>query len=456
MTDKTTKAKGTERRHRHPFMDGYRAPGSPRMAAVVADVVDQLQSYERLHGLRKRARKTKDQDTLEKIVGCIVANLAHLRMVGPLGDTKTTPEPGVAVSLSHRFLGVRSRYRSPVFSTTLPQVLKILGSLELAFVEVETGGRKVQIDFDAVDDEAVEKIVRQATIIRIGPRLASRLPEDLEPSDFSRLEDQELIVLKAPKRNDKDKGTRIEYADTPETNRMRSEVQEINAWIAQADLYVVEDGETRYDLSQRRLRRTFNDGSFSRGGRLFGGFWQNMPKDTRRSDLFIDEEPTVELDFGQMALRLLYARVGATPPPGDLYDIPELTAQVTPGETIRDGIKTIINAAISSDTVQHRFPAGTRGLMPGRFRYQDIIEAIRRHHHLIADHFFTGVGVDLMVDEADLMVDLLLDLKAQGIVALPIHDAVLVKEDRAEETEATMKQVFRSRTGLEAVVTREN
>jgi len=449
---RSSRTQGDTPSHRAPFMDGHKAPGSLRMAAVVADVLHQFQTYEKLRKPRKRARKPRDRAILEQMIGCIVTNLAPPPVRGTTEEEEGFPGTGVAVSLSSRFLGTRS----PVFSTTLPQVLQVLGSPELAFVRVEKGGRKVEIDFDAVDDEAVEKVIRQPTIIRIGPRLASRLPEDLGPSDFSRLEGEEVIVLKAAKRNHRDKGARLEYRDTLETDRMRREVREINAWIAQAELHVVMDDEERYDLSQRRLRRTFNDGTFSRGGRLFGGFWQNMPKETRRRDLLIDEEPTVELDFGQMALRLLYARVGAEPPQGDLYDIPELSGQLRPTQSIRDGVKKVINAAVHTDKAQHRFPGGTRDLMPIRFRYGEVLEAIRRHHHAVADRFFTGVGVELMVDEADLMVELLLDLKARGIVALPIHDAVIVRQDRAEEAAAAMKRVFRSRTGLEAVVTRED
>jgi hypothetical protein len=188
---------------------------------------------------------------------------------------------------------------------------------------------------------------------------------------------------------------------------------------------------------------------------LFGGFWQNMKAERRREDLLISGEPGIELDYGQMALRLLYARVGAEPPSGDLYDIPELTAKLSPWENIRDGIKKVINAALSNDQQQKRMPQGTRQLFPRRFRYSDIIEPIKRHHHAVADHFFTGVGVELMRAESDLMVALLLDLKDQGIVALPIHDAVVVPDGSLEASKETMARVFRTRTGLEPVISIE-
>jgi hypothetical protein len=46
------------------------------------------------------------------------------------------------------------------------------------------------------------------------------------------------------------------------------------------------------------------------------------------------------------------------------------------------------------------------------------------------------------------LVDVLLTLKTQGIVALPIHDAVVVRDDNSDKANAVMKQVFREHTGI--------
>lgn len=422
------------------------------MAEIVRDVSGQLQSFERLHGLRRRARKPVDQRIFETTVVAVVCDLAHRYLMDPEGQ--------VAVSLSHKILGKKSRYRSPALGSKLPEILENLATREMAFLELTKGGRSWTVDFDDGDGmEAVGKVVSSPSVMRAGPRLVSRLRDQgITLDDIRRCEDEEVIVLKARKEDHRDKGRYLDYDDTPETRRMREEVLEINGWIKEAELDAAapEEGQGPVDLNQRRLRRVFNDGTFERGGRLFGGFWQNMKAERRRMDLLVAGEPGVELDYGQMALRLLYAKVGAEPPPGDLYDIPELTAQLWPGEPPpRDGIKKIINAALSSERSQSRVPQGARDLIPRRFRYLDLLGPIQRHHDAVVDHFFTGIGVELMRAESDLMVELLLDLKWQRIVALPIHDAVVVAEGDQERTMETMARVFRTKTGLEAVISVE-
>ena len=51
--------------------------------------------------------------------------------------------------------------------------------------------------------------------------------------------------------------------------------------------------------------------------------------------------------------------------------------------------------------------------------------------------------MQLFRKESDILVDVLLTLKTQGIVALPIHDAVVVRDDNSDKAEAVMKKVFR-------------
>ena len=50
------------------------------------------------------------------------------------------------------------------------------------------------------------------------------------------------------------------------------------------------------DFSQRSLSRVFNDIGFETGGRFYGGWWQNIPKEYR-ANIVIDRKPTVEFDY---------------------------------------------------------------------------------------------------------------------------------------------------------------
>lgn len=72
-------------------------------------------------------------------------------------------------------------------------------------------------------------------------------------------------------------------------------------------------------MSGNQLYRRFSeiDGS---GGRLYGHWIQQCPKVLRKHITFFGRE-TIELDFGSMQLRLLYALANAETPIGDLYEV---------------------------------------------------------------------------------------------------------------------------------------
>jgi hypothetical protein len=188
----------------------------------------------------------------------------------------------------------------------------------------------------------------------------------------------------------------------------------------------------------------FNNGSFVQGGRLWGGFWMNLKKQRRREDITIEREPIVELDYGQMALRLLYAKVGAPLPEGDLYAVPGLRS--------REGVKKIINAALFSDRTQRRMPQGARQYFGDEVTYREALTAIKQRHAPIADYFFKGLGMELMFRESEILIDVLLRVQEQGKVALPLHDGLLTSRSAAPVVKETMEEVFRRRTGIEASV----
>ncbi len=56
--------------------------------------------------------------------------------------------------------------------------------------------------------------------------------------------------------------------------------------------------------------------------------------------------------------------------------------------------------------------------------------------------------MQLFRKESDILVDVLITLQAKGIVALPIDDAVVVRDDNSDKAKAVMKKVFRGHTGI--------
>ena len=61
--------------------------------------------------------------------------------------------------------------------------------------------------------------------------------------------------------------------------------------------------------------------------------------------------------------------------------------------------------------------------------------------------------MQLFRKESDILVDVLEALSSEGIVALPVHDAVVVRDDISDKAKAVMKDIFRGHTGITPDVT---
>lgn len=413
------------------FFNPRRIPSSDKARAIVADVLGQVQKLETLHGLRKRGRKAKDQMVFEATVTAIISDLMYHQASGAEG--------GIAITRSNRYLGTSDRYRHPALNKAMPQLLDNLARPVMAFIEQDLG-----------EDNPFGG--QRRTTIHPGKRLLSRMQDHgITLDDFGLQPFIETIVLKRAKENYWDEGDVVEYEDTPSTREYRRQMVAINEWLSRADLEF-DNGvllrDRSVDTQDRHLRRIFTRGSFECGGRLFGGFWQNLPKQERKDGIFINGEDVAVLDFGQMNPRILYGLANVPLPQGDLYDIPGL-------ENCRDGIKKVMNSVFFADKPLQRFPKETRRLFPTSIKFDQVTSGIEAKHPALAPFFFSGIGHRAMFIESQVMVDLLLDLMDRGIVALPIHDAVVVPRPQVEETVDRMLSSFLSHTGVEGVVSEE-
>lgn len=74
-------------------------------------------------------------------------------------------------------------------------------------------------------------------------------------------------------------------------------------------------------------------------------------------------------------------------------------------------------------------------------------------HPEIADKFFTGIGHRCQYRESQIMVEVLRILNANGITALPIHDAILVPASASTLAQRVMLYTFKRLTGIDGEVT---
>lgn len=405
--------------------DPSRIPARPEIHQLIAEVLLQLEGSED----RRRKRTRSAQVVHERAVSALVCDLAHRHLAEPGG--------WLTVELTKALLSP-SRRRAPFMTERFADLVKEIATCGL--VEMQLGdqhplGRRTTI-------RASVTLQRRMGELGVDFDCFGRDPQFLgEPLELRGPKTKRFIAGKVILKGDK-----LPLPDTPEVGRLRGQMRTINAWLAAADLSW--EGSEKLDPSQRFLRRIFNDGSLELGGRLEGGFWQRASGSDRLTSISIQGEPIASLDFAQSAMRMAYAQMGAEPPAGDLYGVPGL-------HPYRSETKQILNALLSAGSERTRFPQNTRGQMPRNWKFERVYRAIARHHAPIEPLFGTGAGLRFMYQESEILIRTLLRLMELGIVALPIHDCVLVPVSAKEVAKGIMEEAFLEITGVPGVVDME-
>ncbi|WP_245540936.1 hypothetical protein [Octadecabacter antarcticus] len=406
------------------------------MKELIVEVQKQVEGYEHYYKLRTRARRAVDQATFERILEAIICDLC-VCVLQPEFDAIHLP-------LSNKVLRKQSRYKGVALGKTLPDTLHILTAEETLFVGLKTGTSKFKIS-DEMMNVAFAGGVQ--TTVWAEHKLLSRIERfGISYEDIKQDLGEEAIILREPKERPDQRAKAQEYKDTPDTLALRGQLTDINTWLGEADLHC---DLPEVNTQDRYLRRIFNNSDFAQGGRLYGGFWQRMSTQDRQEHIMIDGECVVELDYGQMSLSILYGLAGTKPPEGDLYD---LSADGISTD-YRKGIKIVAQAVINSSKVPTRMPKGVRKHLPARYSIRDILAAIKRKHPTIYPQMTSGIGMQLFRKESDILVDVLETLRSEGIVALPVHDAVFVRDNNSDKAKAVMKKVFEDHTSITPDVT---
>ena len=183
------------------------------------------------------------------------------------------------------------------------------------------------------------------------------------------------------------------------------------------------------------VRLVYKHNPFS-SGRLITPY-QGLPdrKIRLRINTLINGHPICEVDFSANHLRLNLAVIagedaGETP----YEDIGELA-----GIEDRQRIKSYITIAMGSSSREDATGACFgEGITRKQF---DVIEAaaLKRYPKL---NLYTGFGVNAQSLEGQILKQVMLEGVEQGIVALPVHDAVAVTQDNADWAKEAMLRAW--------------
>lgn len=313
---------------------------------------------------------------------------------------------------------------------------------------------------------------RRGRITRVWP--TSRLIKMFKdarfgPLDISDHAGREVIILRNVDPKNDEKQVEIEYEDTGDIKRMRLLVKAYNELLHRTfiDIPTLEAGFI--DLSSassdtpRRLqvnqydkftRRIFNRGSFDKGGRFWGGWWQRCPKEWREK-IFINDKPTSELDYSGLHIVMLYAREGidywgtinADP---YVIDLPDFDR--TP-EELRDICKQLVLVALNANDRDEKavFSAfrddaatGSPEKRMGDEILSKVLDLLKEKHQPIAHMLANDAGIDLMNQDAKIAERIISHFTRKGIPILAIHDSFIVPMGLETELDDTMQVAFTS------------
>lgn len=409
--------------------DPYRIPHSPKAQEAVDSIITSILHYEDFKGTRRRKRKAADLLAFRRIVTALICDLVHNHLINP--------DQVLFISLSKQQNQVPKAYRAPDMAKVLPSILDCMAAPELAFVVLEKGSK------------GFGDMPGRRSTIKCGKRLESLIKDkSLWLDDFAQDPLKQSIILKSSKVSYFDTSRRIDYQDTPIIQTYRAEMLLINQWLNNANLDYPSSTDKIVDTSDRFLNRVFNEGVFDKGGRLFGGFWQHLKKEEREQDLYINDEPIVTLDYSQACPRIAYGVANMPWPEFDAYTLDRWKYS-------RGSVKQIFNAMIFADHPLTRFPKDTKAQFGSSTRFIEIRDHLLSLHQPIAHLFGTGLGMKLMFIESKILVACLLECIEQGIVALPVHDALIVAESAKERTREIMLKHFKLIAGVDGLVDEE-
>jgi uncharacterized coiled-coil protein SlyX len=199
------------------------------------------------------------------------------------------------------------------------------------------------------------------------------------------------------------------------------------------------------NFSHVHLRRIFAHGQMNLGGRFYGGWWQNIPKDYRRY-ITINGCQTVEVDFSTLHPTLLFLENNLDPP-ADFYDLglktqgnPRFEPDPKKYEIKRKIIKGFANALINDERGVHKLDdEAVKTLGMGSAELKDLLI---KTHPVFAKAIKSDAGVRYQFIDSRIAEAVMVKLLKQNIVCLCVHDSFVVIDAFQDELVTAMKEAF--------------
>ena len=346
------------------------------------------------------------------------------------------PNLSIGVSMSENYWDTTSRYNALRISKKIIPMVKRLdevGLIDLA--KGSYGGPYVNTN--------------RTTRIRASKVLQEQFRGlKIVRDDIYRIEAEECIVLKDGVAFGD--GTKVfDYRDTEETNRMREELQAYNRVLLNSfiDFPTLEEPavlrtdaygkvfKQALDHHHHFVRRIFSRGSWELNGRFYGAWWQLIPSAMRR-DIYINDTPTVEVDFKGLHVSILSAEQGVELE-GDPYTLEGLSLPGVPAALQRALVKQLVLTALNAKDRKSAFqsfrdgwPANHYGKGMTNEELVFLLDAFTAQYPHLKELVCADQGIRLMNVDARIAERVHRHFTQQGVPVLSVHDSFIVDYTR--------------------------
>ena len=276
------------------------------------------------------------------------------------------------------------------------------------------------------------------------------------------------------KSNSRKKRLLIEYLDTPDTNQIRRDLAAYNELLRQTyvdiatleDPFVVrtkKDDKTqriKIDQSKKFVRRIFSRGDWNCNGRFYGGFWQQVGSEYRKH-IYIDDSPTVEVDYKGLHAAILSAEKGVVYS-GDRYDLGSVVCPRLDKQQQRKAVKLLVLAAINAKDRNSAFGAFRQAQSTGsteKTLTNDelglLLDIFLQQHPYLEDGICSDQGIRLMNVDSHITNYIIKEFVKRQKPILSVHDSYIVDTKDVELLRDCMKEASLDVVGVDLAAEQE-
>lgn len=358
------------------------------------------------------------------------------------------PDLSVGVSMSSNSWDVISRYNALHISKKIVPLIKRLDQVGL--IDVARGSYS-----------GPWSPGNRTTRIRASSSLCRLFAgSEVRRDDIVRIDTQECIVLRAGSEGS-DQQKLVEYEDDNETNRMREELRAYNHVLAAALIDVPTLAEPVWEATIEAgkdtgrsatvaigrhahfIRRIFSRGSWECNGRFYGGWWQRIPSDLRK-DIYINDTPTVEVDFKGLHVAILSVEKGVEIPT-DPYALPHGLVPGVPPELQRKIVKKLVLTALNATAQNSAFqsfrddwPASHMAKSMTNAELTGLLAAFVKAYPHLEDCLCADQGIRLMNIDGEIAERVHRHFTVLEVPVLSVHDSFIVDYTHVGELKRAM------------------